>query len=491
MSFNVLSHTAGSAQFVTYNGAGLSDATLNITVFNAMPAITVPPASQSAYSGNTVKFSVAATGVGTLTYQWQAGAVGTGIFTNLVNGSSISGATSANLTVNNVPLANVDYQVIVANQFGSVTSAPAATLTVSTSPPSAVAVTPANLQQPLGYRFSLAAAEVGSQPMTFQWQHNGVPMADNARISGSHSDVLTIAYALAADAGTYRVFMTNNYGDSVSSDAVVSIVPSIGLADGSAWTRNGGATIAGGLLTLTDGLNNEARSAFFNAPVTADGFIASFTYQDVTAGGADGVAFILQNAPTGPLALGGGGGGLGYLGITPSAALEFNVYGTAGITAKTGGVTGGYGSTAPLNIASGDPIGVVVRYAAGTMSVTLTDAVAAVSYTTNYALNVAGAVGGHTAYIGFSGGTGASASQQQISNFSFMGMPTLSVQLTSANSVVLSWPITATGFQLKQKADLNTTAWTGVTNAVNVVDGQNQVTISSPVGWQCYRLELP
>jgi hypothetical protein len=65
------------------------------------------------------------------------------------------------------------------------------------------------------------------------------------------------------------------------------------------------------------------------------------------------------------------------------------------------------------------------------------------------------------------------------------------MKLTSGNGLLLYWPITATGFQLKQKADLNTAGWTSVTNMVNVVNGQNQVLISSPAGGQYYRLVLP
>ena len=58
---------------------------------------------------------------------------------------------------------------------------------------------------------------------------------------------------------------------------------------------------------------------------------SSFTDQFCLPGGsghgfADGAAFVLQNSPSRLAALGASGGGLGYLGMTPSAAIQFNIF---------------------------------------------------------------------------------------------------------------------------------------------------------------------
>jgi hypothetical protein len=120
-------------QVIVSNGAGSVTSTpaANLTVLN-IPEITNQPASQSTLSGGTATFTVGATGVGTLTYQWQATNNING-FTNLSNGGIISGATNSTLTLTGVTTNNaLVYQVIVANANGSVTSSPV-TLTVNSA----------------------------------------------------------------------------------------------------------------------------------------------------------------------------------------------------------------------------------------------------------------------------------------------------------------------------------------------------------------------
>ena len=70
-------------------------------------------------------------------------------------------------------------------------------------------------------------------------------------------------------------------------------------------------------------------------------------------------------------------------------------------------------------------------------------------------------------------------------------MPLLRVAITPTNSVLIAWPAPSPGFRLQQNAVLGTANWVSVTNAVNVVGGENQVTISPPSGQNFYRLINP
>ena len=71
------------------------------------------------------------------------------------------------------------------------------------------------------------------------------------------------------------------------------------------------------------------------------------------------------------------------------------------------------------------------------------------------------------------------------------GSPVLRGVLTSTNTVVVAWPAPSASFALQENADLATTNWVSVTNAVNVVGSENQVTISPPLGNRFYRLKYP
>ncbi|PYX41289.1 MAG: hypothetical protein DMG81_04110, partial [Acidobacteria bacterium] len=110
-------------------------------------------------------------------------------------------------------------------------------------------------------------------------------------------------------------------------------------------TTNGNAVVptsngAVNVLRLNPDAAYQAGSAWFNVKQgVASGFTTTFTFQITHSGfPADGLAFVIQNAPapiegpnTGGLAaLGQAGGAIGYDGIPNSLAVEFDTYYNAG-----------------------------------------------------------------------------------------------------------------------------------------------------------------
>jgi len=91
------------------------------------PNITSQPTNTTVALGQTAVFTVAGTGIPDPAYQWR------------INGTNISGATNATLSLPNVQPTNAAaYSVIVSNASGTMLSSNA-TLTVNTSVPPAIA----------------------------------------------------------------------------------------------------------------------------------------------------------------------------------------------------------------------------------------------------------------------------------------------------------------------------------------------------------------
>ena len=99
-------------------------------------------------------------------------------------------------------------------------------------------------------------------------------------------------------------------------------------------------------------------------------------------------------------------------------------------------------------------------------------------------------MGGTTAYVGFTGASGGTASNQQITDFNFVSLPTLTAQSPSPGSVVLSWPTDTGAYVLEQSSSVGTPSWTAVGGTVTQVGGMNQQTVSSAGGPNFYRLHL-
>ena len=193
------------------------------------------------------------------------------------------------------------------------------------------------------------------------------------------------------------------------------------------WTQNnnGGSAaalpaISGSTLQLTNSNGGEATTAYYNTQVAVTGgFTASYVF---SGSAADGAAFVLQTA--GLNALGGGGGEIGYGGVSPSAAFQIETYNNAGVTWASNGATGGdtYIGGTGIVLNANHPISVQLSYDPSdtTLTATLTDQTNSATYTyTSNAVDLASIFPGGTAYLGFSGGTGGANGTNAVSNFTY------------------------------------------------------------------------
>ncbi|MEO6003568.1 MAG: FG-GAP-like repeat-containing protein [Opitutus sp.] len=111
------SDSANYTATVTNPGGSTTSAAATVVIQVIPPAITTPPQNLVRTIGGSATFTVTATGTPTLSYQWKKSGV------NLLNSATVSGATTATLTVAPIQTSHGGiYSVTVTNAAGSITS---------------------------------------------------------------------------------------------------------------------------------------------------------------------------------------------------------------------------------------------------------------------------------------------------------------------------------------------------------------------------------
>ena len=168
----------------------------------------------------------------------------------------------------------------------------------------------------------ITAVDLSSGTVSFDVMHR---YADDgvAPGNGTPSDHSTVTVTVNDDDGTRYADFTDAAGLELNGDATTTL------------------TTDGTVLRLASAATFDVGSAFSLLPINAaDGFNTNFSFRIGNAGGvsdgvdrgADGLTFTLQTQ--GPEALGNHGGGLGYGGIAPSVAVEFDTWRGVGETSS-------------------------------------------------------------------------------------------------------------------------------------------------------------
>jgi hypothetical protein len=228
------------------------------------------------------------------------------------------------------------------------------------------------------------------------------------------------------------LYLSNATGSSnnkINEIDVTQVLTGSGFGAGAPYgpglQLNGSAKMNGAVLQLTDGGGNEAASAFTKTRLDVAKFTTRFSFQLVNPN-ADGIAFVLQGMSA--TALGALGGGLGYAGITNSVAIKFDLYNNNGEgTNSTGLFVNGANPYAPstdltgtgIDLHSGHVFNVSMKYDGTTLNVTITDATTHASATQSYTIDIVSTVGGNTAWVGFTAGTGGATATQNILSWSY------------------------------------------------------------------------
>jgi hypothetical protein len=203
---NLLAPDAGGYRVVVTNASGaVTSAVATLTILGP-PSISVQPVSRTVPAGTNVSFSVTASGLAALYYQWR------------FNLAELPGKTNASLSLTNVQSANAgDYDVVITNIYGGITSA-VATLTVL---PAAPIITTQAISRvaSVGQNVSFIVAAKGSEPMTCQWQLNG------ADYPGANAFTLAFNHVNSSFNGTYRAAVSNAIGFAFSTNVTLVVSP--------------------------------------------------------------------------------------------------------------------------------------------------------------------------------------------------------------------------------------------------------------------------
>ena len=270
------------------------------------------------------------------------------------------------------------------------------------------------------------------------------------------TQVYNVPPTIGATATLKAIAVSGTLGTSPVSSGLYTIVSpgttvdfSVGFSSAPAtMTFNGSTGLDDTRLQLTSGVANQAGTAFYNTPLNIQSFTTDFSFQ-LSNAGADGITFTIQsNSPT---ALGPSGGGLGYGpdapggtgGIPNSVAIKFDTYSNQGESPNSTGLyLNGASPTIPaidltssgIDLHSGSNFSVHLAYDGTNLSMTLSDPVSGHTFTTTWQVNIPAAVGGPSAFVGFTGGTGGLTSSQKITTWTFSVLSSGSVSFSSANN---------------------------------------------------------
>ena len=231
---------------ITNISGAVTSSVASLTVTNIPPAITLQPTNQAWPAGSNVFLVVTATGTAPLAYQWRLNG------TNRLNGGNISGATTNVLKITKAQTTNTgNYDVVVTNYGGSITSS-VASLTVA-STPVILMLQPTNQAVGVGSTPSFTVTAVGTLPLSYQWQVNGTNLTNgfyngSYSIGGATTNVLTIGNAQTNNTSlNYTVIVTNTSGSVTSSflSLTVTNIPPTILTNGQpvSQTNSVGSTI--------------------------------------------------------------------------------------------------------------------------------------------------------------------------------------------------------------------------------------------------------
>jgi hypothetical protein len=195
----------------------------------------------------------------------------------------------------------------------------------------------------------------------------------------------------------------------------------------SGLTLNGDATQSGNVLRIVSAEDGQTGSAYITNKVNTSQFTTQFQMLFSEPGGfADGLTFVIQNDENGVNTLGGGGGGIGYSGISPSVAVSFDIWVNGGcdsdrnISILTNGDQCTKLDTADFNFVSDQVYNIWADYDGITLNVYIsTTSIKPMIPIVSQTMDIPSIIGTNMAFVGFTASTGGSNVNHDILNWTY------------------------------------------------------------------------
>lgn len=182
---------------------GVTNFFVSLNVETNPPQITTDlPANVTIVSGSAYTYAIGVSGAAPYSYQWYS------------DGTPIAGQTNATYAFTAGLPGSTSYDVVIGNQFGSVTSSisifTSLPIQIIQDLPPAVTIVVSNT-----YLYSVGVN--GALPLYYQWYQNGT------QVAGQTNAVYPLV-AGSPGSATYSVIITNSYGAATSSISALTIV---------------------------------------------------------------------------------------------------------------------------------------------------------------------------------------------------------------------------------------------------------------------------
>ncbi len=247
------------------------------------PAIIVPPVNTAVTAGYAASFNVAASGSGTLSYQWYS------------NGAAVAGATGTSYSTGSTSLADngKTISVTVTSAFGAVTSNPAR-LSVSAAQNVTLTAQPQAGNAVVGQAATFSVAASGSPQLTYQWFVNGSAVAGGTQntyttptltVTGTSSVYVVVSNPLnRVQSATVALTVTAPAPVSIANQPQSAIVPvnqpvqlSATVAGSAPYTYTWQFTPKGGSASILLSNTTTANTIQYTVPAMSSAAVGAYT----------------------------------------------------------------------------------------------------------------------------------------------------------------------------------------------------------------------